>query len=153
MEAEFMGFIKKLLSSIFGSRSLVAKVVRSQDAARIMDALINSDEISSIELSIELGMNDNFSCGQGLLLHERSIHSKMVTDAHRITGQGLAAGFQCNMCGFSPNLGEEYLEQRFNEGELGHPIPRHPGTEKARERIAKLKTQPVSSKHWMDNVG
>jgi hypothetical protein len=175
-----MGFLNKVLSLFSGNRLLsnnnisfackdpvreyeqdncarnlsvseIRELVNSKNAELIMDTFINSDDVTSIALSIALGMHDEFSCGQGLLLHERTMQSKMVTLANKIGGQGLGSGFQCNMCNYTTNLGVEYLKSRLEKGTLGNPSLQHSGTEKAMASIEQLKKQPIVSKHWMDN--
>jgi len=119
----------------------IKSLVASRDPKRILKGIIEADEGTSIRIICALGMNDNFSCGRGLLLYERPGASELAKMAYTATGT-LAGPFRCNACGFSVNLGLEYLEDRLDKGELGSPPaegePGYIGLKIAEDRLAFL---------------
>ncbi len=98
----------------------MASLIASRDAERILRQLIDQDERTGLLIVCALGLSDTFRCGKGLLLYDHGPSAKLQRDGFSLHGV-LRGPFCCNVCGYSPNLDVQYLQNRLDNGELGRP--------------------------------
>ena len=118
----------------------IDSLVASRDANHIVKELIKQDEQTNIRIVCALGLYC-YSCRRGLLLPSQGGVSDFLTQVYEVTNT-LAFPCCCNVCGFSPNLGVEYLQNRFDLGDLGHTPkkgePGYEGLKSAEKQLALL---------------